>query len=263
VPAGVLVAERTLYLPSVGAALALAAVVEVVRARAPARTLRLTATLGLVAGGALLLRTVERNPTWLSSYTVLNTLAQEHPESYMALRHTAEGLVRVGEVEEAARAYDLAVTLAPRHYGLLTEVGGFHARRRDDAKAEALLRRAVEETPTQPTAYRLLAEMLIRLKRGREAHAVALTGLARAGADRELWSLVSESYIAKGDLEAAVRARRAALGQEPGSGHDWGRLAELLDALGRSDEAEQARARARALSPGPPPVRPSDTGEPP
>ncbi len=107
-------------------------------------------------------------------------------------------------------------------------------------------------TPGQPTAYRLLAEMLIRQGRGREGHAVALRGLARAGADRELWSLVSEAYIQKGDLEAAVRARRAALGQDPGSVHDWNRLAELLEALGRPGDAARARARAHALDPDPP-----------
>jgi len=142
------------------------------------------------------------------------------------------------------------VTLAPRNYSLLTEVGEFYARRRMDGRAEELLRRAVGVAPNQPTAYRLLAEMLIRQGRGREGHSVALMGLARAGPDRELWSLVSEAYIQKGDLEAAVRARRAALGQDPGSVHDWNRLAELLDALGRMDEAAQARGRARALEAG-------------
>jgi Flp pilus assembly protein TadD len=247
VPAGILLAERTLYLPSVGAALALAGVAAAVGRAAPARTRRLAAILGVTAGAALLVRTVERNPTWFSSFTVMSTLAREHPESYVALRSRAEGLHRVGEDAEAARAYDRAVALAPQHYGLLCEVGEFYARRRQDERAERLLRTAVAVTPDQPTAYRLLAEMLIRQGRGREGHAVALRGLARSGADRELWSLVSEAYVLKGDLEAAVRARRAALGQDPGSVHDWNRLAELLDALGRSDQAVRARAHARDL----------------
>ncbi len=255
VPAGILLAERTLYLPSVGAALVLAGVTEAVDRSAPSRTRRLVGALGIVVGVALFVHTVERNPTWFSSFTVMSTLAREHPESYVSLRSAAEGLTRVGEDTEAARAYDRAVALAPRHYGLLCEVGGFYARRRQDERAEALLRRAIEVTPDQPTAYRLLAEMLIRQGRGREGHAVALTGLARAGPDRELWSLVSEAYILKGDLVAAVRARRAALGQAPASVHDWNRLAELLDALGRTEQAGAARARARVVDatiPSPP-----------
>ena len=57
---------------------------------------------------------------------------------------------------------------------------------------------------------------------------------------------MSESYIAKGDLEAAVRARLAALGQAPDSSRDWGRLADLYEAMGRAEEALAAREREAA-----------------
>jgi Flp pilus assembly protein TadD len=247
VPSGVLLAERTLYLPSAGAAMVAAALVAAAAGSRSARTRLLAGALTAVVGVGFFVRTVSRNPSWLSTYAMVNTLAMEHPESYMALQHRAAGLARVGEVEEAGLAYDAAVELAPRHYGLLVEAGSFYARQRQEARAEALLRRAVAETPGQPTAYRLLAEQLIRLGRGREGHRLALEGLARAGPDRELWALVSESYIAKGDFEASLRARRAALGQDPGSSHDWGRLADVLDVIGRSEEASSARARAADL----------------
>ncbi len=247
VPSGVLLAERTLYLPSVGAAMVVAALVATAVGSSNARTRLLTGALMAVVGVGFFVRTVSRNPSWLSTYTMVNTLAMEHPESYMALQHRAAGLARVGEMEDAGRAYDAAVELAPRHYGLLVEAGSFYARQRREARAEALLRRAVAETPGQPTAYRILAEQLIRLGRGREAHGVALEGLARAGPDRELWALVSEAYIAKGDLDASLRARMAALGQDPESSHDWGRLADVLEALGRQDQAVSARARAADL----------------
>jgi len=247
-PAGVLLAERTLYLPSVGGALVVAGIVQaflaVPRAR---RTMRLAGALAALVGCALFVRTVGRNPTWWSTYTMLSTLAEEHPESYLALQHVGAGLARVGEDDQASRAYDAALALVPRSYALLVEAGAFYARSRIEGRAEELFRRAITETPDQPTAYRLLAEQLIRLGRGREGHRVALDGLARAGPDRELWSLVSEAYIAKGDLEASARARRAALGQDSASTHDWRRLAEILDALGRADEAAQVRARSAAL----------------
>jgi len=256
-PAGILLAERTLYLPSVGLALVVAGVAEAVRRAVPARRLRAFAVAGGVAATALLVRTVARNPAWMSTYVVLNTLAAEHPESFLALRGRASGLARVGQVEQAARWFDLAVRLAPQHYGLLTEVAGFYARGRQDDRAEELLRKAIDVAPDRPTAYRLLAEMRIRQGRGREGHRIALEGLARAGPDRELWALVSESYIAKGDLAAAVRARRAALGQDSTSVHDWERLGELLAALGREEAADSARARARTLGGVPPRKRPA------
>ena len=85
--------------------------------------------------------------------------------------------------------------------------------------------------PHQPNAYRLLAGQFLREGRGRQAHAIALAGLARYGSDRQLWAFLAESYVAKGDLEAAVRALRAALAAGPGVEAHRARLAELQEAM--------------------------------
>jgi hypothetical protein len=249
IPSGVILAERTLYLPSVAASLVLAAVVSSVYVITDRRRRRLAGALAVTAGVALIGRTVSRIPAWLDSFTVVSTLARDHPESYVALQHRAAGLTRVGESAEAAEVYEAAVALVPHHYGLKVELGGLYARLRQEERAEELLREAIAMAPGQPTAYRLLAEQLIRLGRAEEGHAVALGGLARAGPDRELWSLVSEAYISRGDLEAAVRARQAALGVDSASAHDWGRLAELYHALGRHELAREAELLANQ---GPP-----------
>jgi len=91
---------------------------------------------------------------------------------------------------------------------------------------------------------------MIRQGRGQDGHRIALTGLARAGPRSELFALVSESYVTKRDLEGAVRARLAALGQAPDSSRDWGRLATLYEAMGRADDALAARARQAATGGG-------------
>ncbi len=240
---GILLAERTLYLPSVGLSFAGAGVAALLAARPP-EVRRWGLVGGFVVAALLLGRTVLRNPSWMSSYTVLNTLAMEHPESHLALRARAIGLDRAGETAEAARIFDTAVELAPRNYALLTEAAELRGRQGEWARAEDLLRRAIPVAPYRPTAYRLLANHLIRRGRFREAHAVAVEGLARSGPDRELWALLSESWVARGDLGAAIRARRAALGQDPSSGRDWDRLVELLAATG-DDAASVAATRER------------------
>jgi hypothetical protein len=246
IPAGILLAERTLYLPSVGLSMVAAGLVAKVPKAAPHRTRLLGQAFGLVVVALLFVRTVLRNPTWFDTYTMMNTLAIEHPESYLSLRSRGTGLARVGDVTGARQAYEAAVALSPLHYSLLVEVGEFYGSRGRFARAEELLVRAVSVTPEQPAAYRVLAEYLIRQDRGREGHRVALTGLARAEADPRLWALVSESYIAKGDLEAAARARLAALALAPESSRDWGRLAEIYEAMGRTEEALDARRRQAA-----------------
>jgi protein O-mannosyl-transferase len=252
--AGILLAERTLYLPSVGYALVVGALAAKMPRIVGVRARRAVAVLAVAAGLALFLRTVVRNPSWMSSYTVMNTLAMQHPESATALWNRAAGLDRVGDTEDAARAYGAALTLAPNHYGLHVEVGAFYGRLREYAKADSTLERAIRISPEEAPAYRFLANELLRQRRGRDAHTVALMGLAEVGPDRELWDAVSESYVLKGDLAAAVRARRAALGLDPHSAADWGRLAELLAAMGRTVEADSARAKARMVAREPRPA---------
>jgi len=179
----------------------------------------------------------------------LRTLAVEHPESWLGQRTRATGLTRVGAYEEAAAAYEIALQLAPDHYQLLVDVGVFYEDIGRADRSEELLARATALLPGHPAADRRLAEHRLLRGEGRAAHATALTGLARVGADRELLALVSESYVAKPDLEAAVRARRASIAQDP-TVTGWTRLSELLEAMDRTAEAEDARREAVRLQPG-------------
>jgi len=242
----ILLAERTLYLPSLGAAFVVSAIAAWVLA-ANGRRLRQAGALFAIAVGALLLgRTVSRNPTWLDTFTALSTLAEEHPESWLSQSARATGLARVGAQAEAAGAYETALELAPDHYQLLVDAAVFYNDIGRPDRSEELLARATSLLPGYPAAYRRLAEQRLLRGDGRGAHAAALAGIARGGADRELWALVSESYVAKADLEAAVRARRASIAQLP-TVAGWNRLAELLDAMGRSAEAATARGAAARI----------------
>jgi tetratricopeptide (TPR) repeat protein len=236
-PAGTMLAERTLYLPSVAVALAAGGVIALVARVRPAR-LPVAWVAAIAACGLLLVRTVTRNPTWLDSFTVMRTLAREHPESVTAHRARAAGLVQAGDLADALHEYDAALVLMPNDYAVLTESAALYKRERRLDEAERLLTTAVRVSPDRPIAYRLLSELYLLKGDGRSAHAVALAGLAHWGADHDLWGFVSESYVAKGDLAAAVRAREAALAQDPGRASDRARLAELLEAQSRTPAAE-------------------------
>ena len=152
------------------------------------------------------------------------------------------------EPDAAAEMWRAATSVLPKHYGYLVDSARCFGSVGVWGEADSLLARAIAISPHGASAYRVRAAHFLRQGMGREAHRVALQGLAAAGPDRDLWALVSESYIAKGDLEAAVRARRAALAQDPVSSRDWGRLADLLEALGRPEEARGARHREKELA---------------
>ncbi len=247
---GVLLAERTLYLPSVGLSLVVSGMAAGARSLPPlSRRLALAAAVAVVL--AFLVRTVVRNPSWMSTFVVQQTLNQDHPESWRAFRARAQGLERVGETGSAAEAWDMAAALAPLDYTLLVQAGDFHGRLGDWERGEAYLRQAVAVGPELANAYQVLAGHLLRRGEGRAGHGVALEGLARAGPDGRLWALVSESYLLKGDLPAALRARDAAIGAEPRDPDQWRRLAQIREAAGDSLGAVLARERARELETDP------------
>lgn len=75
-PAGVLVAERTLYLPSVGLALGVAAWLRDM----PARRLGVVAVIVLLVGGA---RTALRVPVWRDTETISRSIMRDSPRSYI------------------------------------------------------------------------------------------------------------------------------------------------------------------------------------
>ena len=244
VRADIVLAERTLYLPSVGLALGIAGMVHHLAGEIPMARRRVLLGLFAVFVVGMFVRTVTRNPAWMDTYSVVSTLAADHPESWLALRARGGGLERVGALAEAGDVYDIALAGAPNNYQLLVEVAGFKHRIGDHEGAEELLARAIQLLPDYSVAYERLSEQKLLDGDGRSAHAVALAGLARVGSHRGLWALVSESYVAKGDLDAAVRARRAALGQDSTSVSDWTRLGDLLELAGDTVSAEAARAHA-------------------
>jgi protein O-mannosyl-transferase len=245
----VLLAERTLYLPSVGLSLVLSAIAARVLSEGGAPVRRVTLAAAVVISALLTARTVTRNPTWKDTFTALQTLAREHPESWLSQRTIAINLQQVGDDGAAAEAFEVALALAPDHYQLLVDAAEFYERTGSASRSEELLEQAIELLPGHPVAYRRLAEYRVRRGDGRGAHAVALRGVAAARPDRGLWELLSESYVMKSDLEAAARARRAAIGVEA-TGPGWNRLGELLAALGRPEDASAARAEALRVGVG-------------
>lgn len=93
-PVGVLLAERTLYLPSVGLALAAGAAL----ARLPARRLTLFIVLLVLAGG---IRSALRVPVWRDDYTVTMSILDDSPNSY-------RGPARMGALYQSRRQPDRA-----------------------------------------------------------------------------------------------------------------------------------------------------------
>jgi protein O-mannosyl-transferase len=103
-PTGILVAERTLYLPSVGLALAVGAWLE----RVLGRRLWPVVAAVLVAAG---LRTALRVPVWQTDYTAILSILQDSPRSYDGPTRMADVYLQHDRPAEAVEAAQAAIAL--------------------------------------------------------------------------------------------------------------------------------------------------------
>ncbi len=120
-PVGVWIAERTLYLPSVGVSLLAVGAgqygVGLLRESPP--RLRWSAvgavTLLLVLGGA---RTWTRNAAWRDTEAVFMTLAEEHPEAFRAQWWMGMRLIDAGQQDRGLEWLEQAIDLNPNELRL-------------------------------------------------------------------------------------------------------------------------------------------------
>jgi len=116
-PSGVLLAERTLYLASVGVCLAAGAIAERFLVRRAGMVLALTASVVL----AFAIRTWTRTPAWRDDRTYLLTLLADHPESYEAHLAAGRALKGANSLNEAERELVIARRIFPRDSAVYRE----------------------------------------------------------------------------------------------------------------------------------------------
>jgi hypothetical protein len=107
-PVGVLVAERTLYLPSAGLALAAGAWLKDL---APAR-LRVVVAVLVVAAG---IRTALRVPVWRDATSVILSELDDSPRSYDGPARMAGVYLSRGQLEKAIAAYRASTAIYDRY----------------------------------------------------------------------------------------------------------------------------------------------------
>jgi protein O-mannosyl-transferase len=234
-PVGVLVAERTLYTPSVTAAFVAAAAgggagVGVREERAAV----------LVAFGA---RTWTRNPDWASTDAVIIAMQRDRPEAYRPYWARASILTFTGDHAQADAYWRLAYHLWPRDATMLVEYAAFLNRTLRYEQALPLLEEAARITPWSVRSHFFLAESYNGLGRHRDA-VVALQDAIRTGfvEPRMYFAQLARAYEGLGDHRFSLGAWRAAVSSE--RGEHWLLLSFLARSAPRYGAAEEATLAA-------------------
>lgn len=177
-PAGVMLAERLLFLPSIGAAMVVAGVGATlsVRMRRPA------VVAGLLLTVAFTIRSVERIPVWRTSERYFTELITDAPGVYRAWY-----------------------------------VSGVDAQSRGDSlEAERLLRHSLTIWSGSPVVHEALGQLLRREGRCPEAVPIMAEGLEVAPSRTQLRAKLGECLLKVGDSTRAAAVARdgIAMGQE-------------------------------------------------
>ena len=243
----VLIAERTMYLASWGAAMFGGwLVMTLVEQRGRVGW----ALLGMLvlAGGV---RTGTRVSDWKSTEHVMNALIETHPESGRAWMFLGRQLASQGRAEDALRAFSYGVGLLNSEYRPSTDLAAHLVGMGRPRAAAFFLRRAWTDHPEWPTAPGLLAAAELSLERPDRAVPAARAAVLLDPTNASLHHLLAQALAGTGEWEGAAEARRASLANgfadRPSS---WLRLAQELLNAADTVGAVAALDSAATRSPG-------------
>ena len=171
VPTGVVLAERTLFLPSIGVCLALGGLAALIARNATQPVRQALTALGMVLLAVAAIRSAMRARVWRDNEVLFTTTVKDAPNSSRAFKVYARYLTGQGR----------------------------------DAEAEAALRHAVELWNGDPDSYADLTLLLRRQARCEEAVPILTEGLRLHPAETLLRARLFECQL-KLDLPGAARA---------------------------------------------------------
>lgn len=221
-------AERFVYLPSAGLAVALGFGFAALQRRWSAAPVW---TLGLAAALVLASLTLVRNAEWHSRKSLAEAEARRSPNDWKALLNLSQLRLDEGQPQEALGLCERGLALVPTNPGLHSNRGIALAALGRVPEAEASLRRAIELSGGRTSDRANLARLIAASGRRAEAAAEYTEAIASETGDAERHALRGELLLyCNGDTVAAQAEFEAALALNPRlatARHGLGQLARV------------------------------------
>jgi len=245
-PTGIVLAERTLYLASVGFALIAAVAFERVERRWNPRLVSWLAAAAIVA---FAVRTATQTPVWRSNRDLVLWGLAEHPESYRQHQAAARALVRAGDLSAALRQYSVAIELYPLDHYVFAEAGSAALDGGSTRLALRYLRQAEHLDSSLALTETLIARALLVADSAGAALRHARRAVALAPRQAEAARMLAASFAALGECDSAVAVWPAFRSRGGSSFEGWLLQASTLATFGQSALAAAALDSASRAAP--------------
>jgi tetratricopeptide (TPR) repeat protein len=234
---GVLLAERNLYLPSVGFAAAFGwFALWVARERPRLSWVLVTAAVSLMGW-----RTWTRNPTWRDNTTVFGRMIADYPHSGRSQWVLGGLFFQRGRPKQGLVSYRAAINILGAHYPLLVEISRELIAAQYYYGAERLLLQAWQAHPELPSAPTLLAVVYSEEGKPEETERFCRIALALDDTDAVPHHLLAWALAEQGRWREAEEARQGAIAHgESEYWQQWVSLAYLRHQAGDTTAAKAA-----------------------
>jgi len=243
-PTGVILGERLAYLPSVGAAVAVGALWQLVR---PAR-LRFWSTATVLA--LLAARTLERIPVWHDEQRFLAALVRDAPDSYRTHWGLGAEAFKRGAFAEGERELQAAIRINPADAALVQELGEHYLEAGLFAPASRYLAASFRLDSTRSDAAVRAAFAWLKAGRPDSAAAIGAAALRLAPDAPALLITTGEAYLDLDRPRDALALARRLSWLAPSVWWYQQTAGYAAARSGRCDEARSRLERAVQLAPG-------------
>jgi tetratricopeptide (TPR) repeat protein len=217
---GELVHDRYFYVPSIGAALLVALIIDWALAGQPDVFGQPSRVVGaaLVLAAVLGLCTVRQVSYWQDDFTLFSRGHQIAPLNASALNNLAVELIIRKEGESAQTLLESGLKQFPGDERMVFNLGRLNYTRKDYSKSEDYARESMRLDPTSPDPYILIGQ--IRLKQGKMDEAIQAFrhGIALNPYDSTYHTSYGIVLKLSGDCAAAKSQFEEALALNPGDG---------------------------------------------
>jgi protein O-mannosyl-transferase len=204
---GVMLAERTLFLPTLGLLLAAGAALPALLphlGRTRVLSLACGATFALLlAAGAW--RSAERQRTWTSTREVFLTMVTDAPLNFRAQFGWGAELFALGLNRQAEQRYRLAMQLYPHYHGVHFDLASRYKAADMHAQAVPLYEEVLRIAPARADARAMLVYSLLKVGRYAEARDHAIRGVRDGESMVVFRILLARAYRGLRDPAAGAR----------------------------------------------------------